>query len=328
VGVGSNYVHVPGSVTKGDGRPYAVFTPFARAWRALPRDGVAATPSLHWVRPRGIEAAEPLTSDWSGPLPPTTAAATHQQWSDFLAVAAAYRDTRDLPGTDGTSRMSASLRWGVVHPRTLLTDLDGDGDDRVFVSELIWREFYADVMFHRPQSAWRNVDARMDALPTDDGPLARRRFEAWCAGRTGFPIVDAGMRQLLSTGWMHNRVRMIVASFLTKDLHLPWQWGERFFMRHLVDGDRASNVHGWQWTAGTGTDAAPFFRVFNPTAQSERFDPEGRYIRTWVPELADLPDRSIHQPGLLRPDSYPPALVDHAAERLDALDRYRHTRGG
>ncbi|MFM7251662.1 MAG: FAD-binding domain-containing protein, partial [Ilumatobacteraceae bacterium] len=146
---------------------------------------------------------------------------------------------------------------------------------------------------------------------------------AWQRGRTGFGIVDAGMRQLWSTGWMHNRVRMIVASFLVKDLHLPWQWGAAHFMRQLVDGDLASNAHGWQWTAGTGTDAAPYFRVFNPTSQGERFDPDGDYVRRWVPELAGIAGKVVHDPGLRRPDGYPPPMVDHAVERAEALSRYR-----
>ena len=162
----------------------------------------------------------------------------------------------------------------------------------------------------------------MDALTVDTDAAARARFAAWCDGRTGFPIVDAGMRQLLGDGWMHNRVRMIVGSFLVKDLHLPWQWGSTFFLQHLVDGDLASNNHGWQWVAGTGTDPAPFFRVFNPTSQSEKFDPDGDYIRRWVPELADVDTGSIHAPGLFRPDAYPEPIVDHAVERIEALGRY------
>jgi deoxyribodipyrimidine photo-lyase len=160
-------------------------------------------------------------------------------------------------------------------------------------------------------------------MPVDTGVAAEQRFQRWCDGETGYPIVDAGMRQLLATGWMHNRVRMIVASFLVKDLHLPWQWGARHFLRHLVDGDLASNNHGWQWAAGTGTDAAPYFRVFNPTTQSERYDPEGDYIRRWVPQLADLDGSTIHDPGRRRPESYPTPMVDHAVERDEALRRYR-----
>jgi deoxyribodipyrimidine photo-lyase len=160
----------------------------------------------------------------------------------------------------------------------------------------------------------------------DTDARAHQRFAAWCEGRTGYPIVDAGMRQLATTGWMHNRVRMIVASFLVKDLHLPWQWGARHFMRHLVDGDLASNSHGWQWTAGTGTDAAPYFRVFNPSGQGERFDPDGAYVRRWVPEVHDVPDRFVHRPweapgGV--PNSYVAPIVDHAVEREEALRRLR-----
>ena len=152
----------------------------------------------------------------------------------------------------------------------------------------------------------------MDAMPVDTDAAARERFARWSAGTTGYPFVDAGMRQLLATGWMHNRLRMVVASFLVKDLHLPWQWGARHFLRHLADGDLASNNHGWQWCAGTGTDAAPYFRVFNPLAQGLRFDPDGEYVRQWVPELAALPGASVHDPGRHRPDDYPPPLVDHA----------------
>ena len=170
----------------------------------------------------------------------------------------------------------------------------------------------------------------MNAMVLDEDEDAQRRFDRWCAGRTGYPIVDAGMRQLLATGWMHNRVRMIVASFLVKDLHLPWQWGARHFMRHLVDGDLASNQHGWQWAAGTGTDAAPYFRVFNPVLQSERYDPDGAYIRQWVAELGDTPTRYIHAPwvqpggpaaGVLAP------MVDHSTERDVALTRYQRAMG-
>jgi deoxyribodipyrimidine photo-lyase len=227
--------------------------------------------------------------------------------------------------------MSPALRWGIVHPRQLLADVDAPGGGTAggtgkshdtFRSELAWREFYADVLFRRPESATEHLQTRMDALPVDTDERARRRFAAWCEGRTGFPIVDAGMRQLAGEGWVHNRVRMIVGSFLVKDLHLPWQWGSHHFLRHLVDGDLASNNHGWQWVAGTGTDPAPFFRVFNPTSQSEKFDPDGAYIRRWVPELAALDGASIHSPGLFRPNGYPAPIVDHASERLEAIGRY------
>jgi deoxyribodipyrimidine photo-lyase len=252
----------------------------------------------------------PPTVDPGFALPEVGESAAADRWSAFVGGSLdRYEQLRDLPAVDGTSRLSAALRWGVMHPRQLLADLGPDRSHDVFATELAWRDFYADVLFRRPESAWANLNPRLDSMDLDTDPRARRRFEAWAAGRTGFPIVDAGMRQLLATGWMHNRVRMIVASFLVKDLHVPWQWGARHFMNHLVDGDLASNNHGWQWVAGTGTDAAPYHRVFNPTAQGDRFDPDGEFAARWIPELGT--------------DSYPPPMVDHAVERIEALRRYR-----
>jgi deoxyribodipyrimidine photo-lyase len=197
--------------------------------------------------------------------------------------------------------------------------------EQTFAKELCWREFYADVLFHRPASARESMDTSVGGIEWDRGRDADELFAAWAEGRTGYPIVDAGMRQLAAEGWMHNRVRMITASFLVKDLHLDWQRGARFFMRHLVDGDLASNQHGWQWTAGTGTDPAPFFRIFNPTTQGERFDPDGAYVRRYVPELAGVPATWVHRPHEAPdgpPAGYPPPMVDHAEERADALRRY------
>lgn len=328
VGVGSPYAVDPGRVRKGDGGPYAVFTPFSRAWLSVgwsaPSDGPVLE-DVGWI----AAPSEPLppAPAVECALPDATAGGVRARWRAFVAEGLDRYDTRrDDPSVDGTSRLSAALKWGVVHPRELLADLAPHPAHDVFRSELAWRDFYADVLFHRPETAWTNLQQKMDAMPVDTDAAARRRFEAWATGRTGYPIVDAGMRQLLATGWMHNRVRMVVASFLVKDLHLPWQWGARHFMRHLVDGDLASNNHGWQWVAGTGTGAAPYFRVFNPTGQSERFDPEGDYLRTWLPELASLDRGTIHQPGLLRPETYPPPMVDHAVEREEALARYRALR--
>ncbi len=331
-GVGSPYAVEPARVTKADGTPYAVFTPYSRTWLGVAAaagalEGPAETPavgSVDWSGPGGADSGVLDPGPCLLELPPTSSGAVREQWERFHDSGLdSYDARRDLPAVEGTSRLSAALRWGVVHPRRLLAELRPERAHEVFRSELIWREFYADVLFRRPETAWRNLQPSMDAMPVDTDAAARHRFEAWCAGRTGFPIVDAGMRQLLATGWMHNRVRMIVASFLVKDLHLPWQWGARHFMDHLVDGDLASNNHGWQWAAGTGTDAAPYFRVFNPTSQSERFDPSGEYIRRWVPELTGLPAAEIHQPGPLRRGEYPAPMVDHAAERDEALRRYR-----
>jgi deoxyribodipyrimidine photo-lyase len=323
-GVGSPYAVEPGTVTKADGSPYAVFTPFSRSWRAAGWSRPLDEPDrIEWVTVAGDGL--PVRPDPGCTLPPAGEEAAHERWDTFLADGRddlddaessldAYDDRRDRPGVDGTSRLSPALKWGAIHPRQLLADLDDERDGhRAFAGELAWRDFYADVLFHRPETAWQNLNPTMDAIRLDTGPEARARFDVWCAGRTGFPIVDAGMRQLLATGWMHNRVRMIVASFLVKDLHLPWQWGARHFLRHLVDGDLASNNHGWQWSAGTGTDAAPYFRVFNPTAQQERYDPDGTYVRRWIPELGT--------------DAYPAPMVDHASERAEALARYRAVSG-
>jgi deoxyribodipyrimidine photo-lyase len=326
VGVGGPYAQQPGAVVKSDGRPYAVFTPFRRAWRALPLDGPQPMPKATW-RSAPSDAPPSPAASASTPVAQVGELAAFRRWVEFRNSGLGdYAATRNLPGIAGTSRLSADLRWGTLHPRQLLAELAGDESHDVFASELVWREFYADVLFHQPQTAHRNLNASMDALPVDTDASAQKRFTAWCDGMTGFPLVDAGMRELRSTGWMHNRVRMITGSFLVKDLHLPWQWGAKFFMQHLVDGDLASNSHGWQWVAGTGTDAAPFFRVFNPIAQSERFDPEGTYIRRWVPELLDVVGPAIHDPGVGRPDSYPPKMVDHQRERADALARYSAAR--
>jgi deoxyribodipyrimidine photo-lyase len=322
--VGSPYAVDPGTVTKADGSGYAVFTPFRRGWRAAGWSDPAARAAVTWVEsgtvPSGPPPDEPAVD---ADLPPATSAEFGVRWREFVEDRLeSYATDRNLPGVDGTSRMSPALRWGIAHPRQLLADLGSGKSDDTFRSELAWREFYADVLFRRPSSAREHLQPRMDALPVDTDARARARFAAWRTGQTGFPIVDAGMRQLLSIGWVHNRVRMIVGSFLVKDLHLPWQWGSHWFLQHLVDGDLASNNHGWQWVAGTGTDPAPFFRIFNPTSQSRRFDPDGEYIRRWVPELAGLDAGSIHAPGLFRPAGYPAPIVDHAEERREALGRY------
>jgi len=324
------YAVAPGSVRKDDGDPLRVFTPFYKRWLGHDwRSPAAVSPG--WRAAPGKTMAIPKNPACDATLPPAGEAAAWTRWSSWSRDGLAdYKDVRNNPGTDGTSMLSPYLRFGVLHPRQLLAELPaGTGADH-FRSEICWREFYADVLWHKPETAWENLQPKMNALPVDTNAAARKRFDAWCEARTGFPIVDAGIRQMLATGWMHNRVRMIVASFLVKDLHLPWQWGARFFMRHLVDGDLASNNHGWQWTAGTGTDAAPYFRVFNPVGQSAKFDASGDYLRRWIPEIADLGDDVIHEPwtaGLMAPDSYPAPMVDHAVEREEALARYKAVSG-
>jgi deoxyribodipyrimidine photo-lyase len=313
-GIGSPYSVAPGSVTKDDGTPYAVFTPFCKVWRRIGWDLPLDPPDddFRWAG-SDVAGSDPSPlGDRSDPgfeLGEVGEAAAHDRWADFLPAGVdGYPDQRNLPAVSGTSRLSPALKWGTIHPRQLLADLDASGagpkGHTVFSSELAWREFYADVLFHQPHTAWQNLNPKMDAMPVDTDAAARKRFDRWASGETGFGIVDAGMRQLAATGWMHNRVRMIVASFLVKDLHLPWQWGARWFMQHLVDGDLASNNHGWQWAAGTGTDAAPYFRVFNPHLQQERYDPDGAYVERWVSDPVE-------------------PMLDHHAERDEALRRLK-----
>ncbi len=329
---GSPYATDPGSVTKDDGSPYAVFTPFSKAWRAVGWATPLPGPLTEW-RGRPKIGSDPLPSPpaTDAELPPAGEEAAHAAWEAFTSGALArYASARDRPDVAGTSELSPYLRFGMLHPRQLLSELGASKSERVFATELAWREFYADVLHHHPRSGWENLNRRMDAMPVDTGSDARRRFEVWQRGETGYPIVDAGMRQLLARGWMHNRIRMVVASFLVKDLHLPWQWGARHFMAHLVDGDLASNSHGWQWTAGTGTDAAPYFRIFNPVTQSTRFDPEGVYIRRWVPELAHVDGNDVHAPWESKrgiPLGYGPPMVDHREERAESLRRYDLVKG-
>lgn len=324
---GSPYLVSPGRVTKDDGTPYKVFTPFFARWKEVGWRAPAASEAINvtWVDPAGLPAnlervAAPdpgVTLDLEAGEP-----AALRQWSEFLAGGLEnYSEDRNRPDKPGTSRMSAHLKFGTIHPRTMVKDLNiretGAG---AYLRELAFRDFYADVLNQWPRSAWWNWNANFDTIDVDTDASAEKRFEAWKQGRTGYPIVDAGMRELAGSGFMHNRVRMIVASFLVKDLHLPWQWGARWFLDQLVDGDMANNQHGWQWCAGSGTDAAPYFRVFNPTAQGQKFDPAGAYVRRWVPELADVAD--VHKLKGGRPPGYPEPIVDHAAERTEALARY------
>ena len=334
-GVGSPYAVAPGRVMKDDGTSYSVFTPFSKRWLALGWDGPQDAPrDPQWLGVPVVRSdGAPLRPEIDFVLPPHDEESVHDQWNEFRLRGAegldGYVERRNEPGVAGSSRLSAALRWGIVHPRQLIADLLPDRSHDVFRSELAWREFYADVLFRFPDTGWRNLNRKLDGLVNDSGPIAEARFAAWCRGETGYPIVDAGMRELVQTGWMHNRVRMIVASFLVKDLHLPWQWGARFFMKHLVDGDLASNAHGWQWTAGTGTDASPYFRVFNPILQGERYDAAGDYVRRFVPELAGLSAAVIHAPfdskrkGSGVPLGYVAPIVDHGVERDEALARYK-----
>jgi deoxyribodipyrimidine photo-lyase len=329
---GSPYAVAPGRVRKSDGTPYRVYTPFYRAWATHGWRAPAADPpsDVDWWMPvecQGFPDVEPLPNGltlvggeeaaWSG-------------WERFRQNGlAAYPEARDRPDIAGTSHLGDALKFGEIHPRSLLAELT-DADD-VFRKELCWREFYADVLFHNPHSVYQSLDRRFDsAMRWTEGKDVERYLNAWRTGNTGFPIVDAGMRQLLQEGWMHNRVRMITASFLVKDLHVQWQHGATHFMQHLRDGDTASNVHGWQWTAGCGTDAAPFFRIFNPISQGIKFDPHGDYVRRYVPELAHLSGKSVHEPWLAADGyahGYVAPIVDHGTERQIALADYSAIKG-
>jgi deoxyribodipyrimidine photo-lyase len=330
---GSPYAVAPGRIRKADGTPYRVFTPFSKAWRAHGWRPPAGSPGeITWTGATGRDEWPDEPDLGHTRIPEAGERAAAERWAQFENERLrGYGEDRDRMDQPGTSQLSPSLKYGELHPRTLLAALAthrGSGAETYRI-ELCWREFYADVLHADPRTAWEPLDPATGRIRTDSGALADERFAAWATGRTGFPIVDAGIRQLLAVGWMHNRVRMITASFLVKDLHLPWQRGAAFFLDRLVDGDLASNNHGWQWVAGTGTDAAPYFRVFNPVTQGRTFDPDGAYVRRWIPELSTLDGRAAHEPWDLPggpPDGYPERIVVHAAERQEALDRYAETR--
>ncbi len=333
IATGTPYAVAPGTIKNGSGDPYKVFTPYSRAWRAHGWDDPVRAPGkIDWVSAEGDKRVQKMLDkalqDAPDGMPKPGEDAARQRFEKFLERDLdEYDDQRDDPGADRTSRMSPYLKLGVIHPRQLLAQTAGSRakGPRTFETELAWRDFYADVLHHNPRSAWEDLRP-LPGMKYDDHQDA---IEAWKSGHTGFPIVDAGMRQLLAEGWMHNRVRMITASFLTKDLHVWWPVGARHFLDHLVDGDLASNNHGWQWVAGTGTDAAPYFRVFNPITQGLKFDPQGEYVRRWIPELAHLSGKSAHEPWDVEDGyahDYPKRIIDHAAERKVALDRYQRGR--
>lgn len=333
VATGSPYLVSPKRVLKSDGSPYKVFTPFLRGWReygwrAPARSGAT---SARWIDPADLanKVVDQAGIPESGVRlhQPSGEAAALRRWKAFVEDELdRYAEDRDRTDRDGISLMSAHLKFGTIHPRTMVADLDLRRAGHVaYLRQLAFRDFYAAILYHWPDSAWRNWNRDFDAIEADTDKSAKRLFEVWKAGETGFPIVDAGMRELRETGFMHNRVRMIVASFLVKDLHLPWQWGARWFLDQLIDGDIASNQHGWQWSAGCGTDAAPYFRVFNPTTQGQKFDPAGDYVRRWVPELVDADDAHLRSGP--RPPGYPAPIVDHRQERVEALRRYRSVGG-
>jgi deoxyribodipyrimidine photo-lyase len=320
------YVHAPGTVRTAAGDPFQVFTPFHRAWAARPWDP--------WPEPGGAAVA----ADPGEGLPPAGAPlmapgedGAAARLDSFLERVDRYQEERDRPDLDTTSRLSADLHFGTISPRAVVSALAGPGRGReAFVRQLAWREFYAHLLAAFPETRRRALRREYDALNWRDDPEG---FAAWTEGRTGYPFVDAAMRQLRAEGWIHNRARMVAASFLVKDLLIDWRRGERHFLRWLVDGDVAQNVGNWQWVAGTGADAAPYFRIFNPVSQGRRFDPEGAYVRRWVPELARLDASAIHAPweagpallaaaGVTLGIDYPWPLVDHAEARAATVEAY------
>jgi deoxyribodipyrimidine photo-lyase len=322
------------------GRAYQVFTPFRRAWLARHREAAPTQAGpLRLPAPLGASAttlglAALPADEAAGECPAAGEAAARRRLAHFVDGAIGdYAQARDVPSIDGTSRLSHHLRFGTLSPRAcvaaareaaLLEPRLRAGAAK-WIDELVWRDFYASILEEHPHVLERSFRREYDDLAwNDDEP----GFAAWCAGRTGYPLVDAGMRQLAQTGWMHNRARMIAASFLVKDLLIDWRRGERWFLQRLVDGDPASNNGGWQWCASTGTDAQPYFRIFSPTSQGERFDPAGTYVRRWIPELRDVPERFIHAPSEAPtpPRGYPAPIVSHAQRRILALARFEAAR--
>lgn len=355
---GSPAFRPPGSVLATSGRPYTVFTPFSKAWKALPglQSGITWATPQHIPVPAGLEslpllqAPEPAAAQVFPPGEEEAlrrlqifSQAFHEDGFAGLLPIYRYASGRNRLDLEGTSQLSPYLRFGMLSARQVVatalqaiqaaSSAEARQGAETWLNELIWRDFYLHILYHFPRV--RRENFRLPNVRWVNDPA---HFQAWCQGRTGYPVIDAAMRQLSQTGWMHNRARMLVASFLTKDLLVDWRWGERWFMQHLVDGDPAANNGGWQWAAGTGTDAAPYFRIFNPVAQSHNHDPQAVFIRRWLPELAPVPDAYIHAPwempvalqrslGCMIGVDYPAPLVDHHWARQRALAAYAAAKG-
>jgi len=335
----------------GSGSPYTVFTPYRNAWLAAltPFDLQAYAVRRHAAAlaplPEGVQAGVPsleqigfaATNLHALKLPPGVSGA-ESLLADFLQRIDAYAEARDFPSVKGPSYLSAHLRFGTVSIRRLAREAHarmqaGSAGAAAWLGELIWRDFFHQLLHHHPRVVDHAFKPAYDALRWEHGAQADARFEAWCQGRTGYPLVDAAMAQINQTGYMHNRLRMVTASFLVKDLGIDWRRGERYFADHLLDFDLAANNGGWQWAASTGCDAQPWFRIFNPVTQSRKFDPHGKFIRRYLPQLADLSDRAIHAPwlasteelaaaGLRLGRDYPTPIVMHDEARKATLARY------
>jgi deoxyribodipyrimidine photo-lyase len=320
-------VHAPGTVVTAKGRTSRVFTPFAAKWDRLP------LPAWPEGAPVAVDddVGEGLPAGGPEPFQPGGERAATDRLLDFSGRVDDYDTTRDLPATDGTSVLSADLRFGTLAPRTVVDTIGTSTAGRAaFVRQLAWRDWYAHLLWELPTLVESSMRPELAHIAWENDPAD---IAAWQEGRTGYPYIDAGMRQLATTGWMHNRVRMAAASFLIKDLLVDWRIGERWFRRLLVDADVAQNAGNWQWVAGTGPDAAPYFRVFNPLLQSQKFDPDGDYIRKFVPELAGVANPWIHRPWAAPPDelmaagvalgvTYPYPIIDHSFARSRAINAY------
>jgi deoxyribodipyrimidine photo-lyase len=339
-------LHHPDLVHKADGSPYTVYTPFKRRWLELTAPGpesLLPTPG-HIPTPPGINSLpipDRPTLPGTVPFQPGEHEAQRRLEAfvqgDAGEPVSRYGEQRDRMDLEGTSGLSPYLRFGMISIRqVILAALEAINNQAAtaWLNELIWREFYISILYHFPQVLRQSFRPAYDGIAWRNG---EDHFTAWCNGQTGYPVVDAAMRQLVQSGWMHNRARMIVASFLIKDLLIDWRWGERYFMQHLVDGDPAANNGGWQWTAGTGTDAAPYFRIFNPVLQGKKFDPNGDYVRHWLPELNRVPKKYVHEPWKMPYEiqqqtkcvigrDYPQPIVDHAVARQETLNAYAGAR--
>lgn len=332
------------------GNPYTVFTPYKNAWlKKLQPQDLAPHPVAEYaaaLAPRPVARQLPVPSLTDIDFEDIDLPALHYQTGfsggqallkDFLNRIDRYDETRNFPAVKGPSYLSVHLRFGTVSVRQLALEAwrrhtSSEGAS-VWLSELIWRDFYAQILANFPHVAERSFKAEYDAIQWDHGPHGKALFAAWCEGRTGYPLVDAAMAQINQTGYMHNRLRMVVASFLTKDLGVDWRWGERYFAQHLIDFDLSANNGGWQWASSSGCDAQPYFRIFNPVTQSEKFDPQGKFIKRYLPQLAGLQGADIHAPWDAKPlalhaagvtlgKDYPLPVVNHAEAREKTLARY------